>query len=189
MKSNFSATFGAILISAISFTSCNSNDAVKQADAANTQSPEMVSANKVNSDDAQFLTSTLSGGMMEVELGKLCATQTKNSAVQDFGAMMIQDHTAADNEMTTIAANKNIMVPAVMSNNDQAMVDDMRKKSGSDFDKAYINMMIHGHMGAINDFKKESSSGKDADISSFASRTLPTLQKHLDAANAALKAI
>jgi hypothetical protein len=41
----------------------------------------------------------------------------------------------------------------------------------------------------INAFKKESTSGKDPDISSFAARTLPMLQKHLDAAKAAQKVI
>jgi putative membrane protein len=50
-------------------------------------------------------------------------------------------------------------------------------------------MMINDHVEDIANFKKEASGGKDADISSFATRTLPTLQKHLDAAKAAQKVI
>ena len=88
-----------------------------------------------------------------------------------------------------IAAGKNLVLPAIMSDKDQKMVDNMRNKSGSDFDKSYINMMINDHVEDIANFKKEASGGKDADISSFATRTLPTLQKHLDAAKAAQKVI
>jgi putative membrane protein len=181
--------FSSFSASAMFLTSCNSNDAVKQADAANQHSPSMVSANKVNSDDAEFVTAAVNGGLLEIELGKLCAEQTKNTAVQSFGAMMVDDHTGTNNELQTIAANRNLVLPVVMSNKDQKMVDDMRKKSGSDFDKAYINMMVSDHEEDMNAFKKESTGGKDADISSFAARTLPMLQKHLDAAKAAQKVI
>ena len=63
------------------------------------------------------------------------------------------------------------------------------KLKDTDFDKAYINMMVSDHEEDMNAFKKESTGGKDADISSFAARTLPMLQKHLDAAKAAQKVI
>jgi putative membrane protein len=189
MKTQFPITFSFLFVSAIALTSCNSNDGVKQANAANEQSPTMVPSGKVDNDDAQFATAAANGGMMEIELGKLCALQTKNSAVQSFGAMMVEDHTNANNDLTTIAGNRNLVLPVVMSNKDQKMVDDMSKKTGSDFDKAYINMMVSDHEEDINNFKKESTGGKDNDIVSFATTTLPMLQKHLEAAKATLKVI
>ncbi len=189
MKTHFTVSFTSLFISAVLFTSCNSSDSIKQANAANTQSPDMVPSEKVNSDDAKFATAAASGGMMEVAMGKLCADHTKNTEVKNFGAMMVEDHTNANNELMNIAAGKNLTLPVAMSDKDQKMVDDMRNKSGSDFDKSYINMMVNDHVEDIADFKKEASEGKDADISSFATRTLPTLQKHLDAAKAAQKVI
>jgi putative membrane protein len=69
------------------------------------------------------------------------------------------------------------------------MYDDMKHKTGSDFDKTYINMMVMGHEEVLKAFQKEANEGKDADISSFATRTIPTIQKHLDAAKAAQKAV
>ena len=189
MKTQYKFSFSAIFLSAVLLTSCNSNDAVKHADAANKQSPETVTVEKINTDDAQFATSAADGGMMEVEMGKLCAQQTKNSEVKKLGAMMVADHTNFNNELKVTAGNKNLILPVMMSDKNQKMVDNMRNKSGSDFDRSYVNMMVNDHTDDITDFKKESATGKDADISSFATRALPTLQKHLDAAKATLKVI
>ena len=189
MKTRYIFFFGTLFFSAILFTACNSNDAVKQADAANKQSPETVTVDKINADDAQFATTAASGSMMEVEMGKLCVQQTKNSEVKKLGAMMVEDQTNLNNELKAIAANRNLTLPVLMSDKDQKMVDNMRNKSGNDFDKSYVNMMVNDHEEDITGFKKEASSGKDSDISSFATRALPTLQKHLDAAKATLKVI
>jgi len=64
----FTVIFTSLFISAILFTSCNSNDSVKQADATTVQSLDSAIATKVNGDDAQFAAAAASGGMMEVEM-------------------------------------------------------------------------------------------------------------------------
>ena len=60
--------------------------------------------------------------------------------------------------------------------------DDLAAKKGADFDKAYINAMIDDHQEDIDEFKKESTDGKDADLKTWATNKLPTLQGHLDMA-------
>jgi formate dehydrogenase assembly factor FdhD len=42
-----------------------------------------------------------------------------------------------------------------------------------------MKMMVSDHKKDVAEFKKESKSGKDTDVKSFASTTLPTLQDHL----------
>ena len=59
-------------------------------------------------------------------------------------------------------------------------MEKMAKKSGADFDKAYVKYMLSDHKSDVSDFQKEAKSGKDGDVQAFASQTLPTLQKHLD---------
>ena len=49
-----------------------------------------------------------SGGMMEVELGKLAQQNAQSQRVKNFGSMMIRDHSKANKELMTIAANKSI---------------------------------------------------------------------------------
>ena len=189
MKTRFLTAFGLFVISAILFTSCNSNDAVKEANAANKQMPDSVSTGKVNTSDAEFATAAANGGMMEVELAKLCVEKAQNIQVKDYGAMIVEDHTKANNELKTIAYNKNLMLPEAISTSDQKMIDDLKMKTGKDFDKAYMDMMINDHEQDIKDFKKEADNGKDAVISSYATKILPVLQRHLDAAKTIRKAV
>ena len=62
-------------------------------------------------------------------------------------------------------------------------IDEMKPKKGADFDNAYISMMIDDHTKDIAEFEKATNGNTDADVKTFASKTLPTLRKHLDQAN------
>jgi putative membrane protein len=98
--------------------------------------------------------------------------------------MLVTDHSKANDELKSIASSKSVTVPAAMMPAHQKHVDMLKAKSGADFDKAYMNMMLDDHKKDIADFKKASSNGTDSDIKNFAAKTLPVLQKHLDSAQA-----
>src|SRR5690242_3587027 len=49
----------------------------------------------VDKDVADFAVKAASGGMMEVELGKLAQQKAVSQRVKDFGAMMEKDHSQA----------------------------------------------------------------------------------------------
>jgi putative membrane protein len=66
----------------------------------------------------------------------------------------------------------------------QKMIQDLSQKSGSDFDKAYINYMVDDHKEDVKTFTDQSKKIQDPDLKAFAIKTLPVLQKHLDAINA-----
>lgn len=131
-----------------------------------------------------FVTKAANAGMMEVTLGKVAAEKAKDQKVKDFGNMMVTDHTKANDELKGLAATKNIPMPSAMDAEHQMHVDMLSKKSGADFDKAYMDMMVKGHTNVRNEFKTASETLKDNDIKGFAARTLPVIEKHLDAAKA-----
>ena len=103
--------------------------------------------------------------------------------MKDFGAMMVQDHSAANDKLKSLAQAKNITLPGTIGNDAQKDIDDLNKKTGMDFDKAYMNMMLSDHKKDIKSFQKAADL-KDMDVRNFAVETLPTLQKHLDSAMA-----
>jgi len=137
----------------------------------------------VDNGDAKFATEAANGGMAEVMMGKLAQERGVSQKVKDFGAMMVMDHSKANDEMTTLAKSKNITLPAVVDADEQKHYDDLNKKTGADFDKAYASMMIDDHKGDIKAFEDASKNLKDPDLKAFAIKTLPTLKKHLDAIN------
>ena len=102
--------------------------------------------------------------------------------VEKNAAMMIKDHTAAADTLKMIAAKKNLTLPADLSNDSQKDLADLQKKTGKDFDKAYLKMMVSDHKKVISAFEDESKNGSDADIRAFADNTLHTLRHHLDEA-------
>lgn len=133
---------------------------------------------KVNKDDADFAVEAANGGMAEVQLGQLAQQKATNQDVKDFGAKMITDHTKANEKMMALAKQKNITLPAAINNKEQKLLDDLSKKTGKDFDKAYVKVMVDDHDEDIKLFSKEAENGKDHDVKSFAETTLPTLKMH-----------
>ncbi len=151
---------------------------------ANASSTTNMNGQKPDKMTTDFMMKAASGGMMEVQLGQVAQDKAKSQRVKDFGSMLVADHTQANDELKSIASSKGIMIPAALMPAHQKHVDMLKMKSGADFDKAYMNMMLEDHKKDIADFKKASQSSTDADIKNFASKTLPVLQKHLDSAQA-----
>lgn len=170
------------------FAACNSNDPIKEAEKVNKQTKDSSMIPAVSPDDVHFAAEATSGGMMEVQLGTL-ARGSANKTVRDFGEIMVNDHTKANKVLKTIAAGKGITLPDSMSFDDQRMVSAIATKKGAEFDKAYISMMVKDHHEDIDHFKKEAQQGADEALKTFASNTLPVLEKHLTAAQAAEKVV
>ena len=191
-----------LLVSILAFTqACNSGDSNKDSvdnandmnakkdttDVSNTKKDTMVNTMSVSDNVAKFAVGAANGGMFEVELGKIAAEKATNKEVKDFGEMMVKDHTKANDELKSIAADKNITLPASISDDMQKKIADINKESGKDFDKDYINMMVKDHKDDIDDFEKEAKDSTYPALQSFAVKTLPTLYKHLGAAKAIQK--
>jgi len=135
-------------------------------------------------DDAEFAVKAANGGMAEVAMGQLAQSNAANPRVKDFGAMMVKDHTDAGDKLKQLAQQKNIVLPSTLADKEQKMVSDLQKKTGKDFDKAYMNLMRDDHKKDIKEFTKAGNACKDSDLKGFANNTLPVLQKHLDSVRA-----
>jgi putative membrane protein len=129
--------------------------------------------------DATFYKHAAEGGLSEVNLGTLAEAKATNPAVKDFGAMMVKDHSMANDKLKSLAASKNVSLPTSESAGQMASKAKLEVLSGDTFDKSYVKGMIADHKEDIAEFKKEAASGQDADAKAFAAATLPTLEKHL----------
>jgi putative membrane protein len=136
-------------------------------------------AHGADNPDATFYKHAAEGGIAEVELGNLAQQKSQNPSVKDFGAMMVKDHSAANDKLKSVAALKNITLPTSPSVGQTATKTKLEVLSGQTFDKSYIKGMIKDHQEDIAEFNKEASSGLDPDAKAYARATLPTLQAHL----------
>jgi len=183
---------------------CNngSKDSVQKADSANeaksdTTNNKMDTSTKmstagtiaVDQSTADFMVKVADVGMTEVKLGGIAQDKGMNKRVKEFGAMMTRDHLKAGDELKGLARRKNVTLPENVGEDHQKKIDDLSKKTGKDFDRAYIDMMVDGHQSTVSDFEKASNNTKDPDVKSWVDKTLPTLKMHLDSAKAIQKAI
>src|SRR6195952_4292914 len=175
-----------IAVSVCLMQSCTGHkDSKGSADSANTAAADTAKKDSsiaaVDKDDAKFAVAAANGGMAEVELGQLAQQKAVNSTVKDFGAMMVTDHTKANDEMKALAKTKGIALPAAIDTEEQKVKDDLSAKSGADFDKAYVSNMIDDYQQDIKEFEDAAKNCKDAELKAFAVKTLPTLKMHLEA--------
>jgi putative membrane protein len=146
-----------------------------------TASETSISGAKGSAAVSSFLMKAAEGGKAEVELGNLASTKASNADVKSFGQMMVTDHTSANNEVMSLAQTKKVTVSGDLNARDKSTRDRLDKLSGEAFDKAYMADMVRDHQADIKEFEAASKSS-DADVRSFATRTLPTLRHHLEEA-------
>jgi putative membrane protein len=129
--------------------------------------------------DSKFAMTAAMGGMAEVEMGRLAAQKGASDEVRQFGQRMVDDHTKANEQLMQIMSSKGMTAMTALDAKHQMEMQKMSALSGDAFDRAYVKMMVKDHKKDVAEFQKESMRGADADIKSFATATLPTLQEHL----------
>lgn len=131
-------------------------------------------------EDAKFSTTAAMGGMAEVEFAKIALAKSTNAKIKEFANMMVTDHGKANEELMTIATSKNITLPGALDEDHLKMQNDLNAKTGVDFDKKYVDMMVDGHQKTLDLMEKEAKDGMDADLKAFATKTAPVVKGHLD---------
>ncbi|HTA83484.1 MAG TPA: DUF4142 domain-containing protein [Bacteroidia bacterium] len=132
--------------------------------------------------DKQFVYKAAEINLEEIKMGQLAQQKAVMPDVKNLGKMLEQDHTKLWNELTELAREKSITIPTSLDEDAKNDYEKLADKSGVDFDKNFSDMMVKGHKEAIAMFEKESVHANDADIQSWATTTLPVLQKHLQQA-------
>lgn len=137
----------------------------------------------VSAGDKAFVHKAAIGGMFEVQSGKIASDKGMSQEVKDFGGKMVEDHGKANDELKSIASSKGIDVPSALDDKHQKMIDALNAKSGKDFDELYFSDMTKAHKMDNALFMKEASSGDDADIKAFASKTDQVIKMHISMLN------
>ncbi len=144
---------------------------------------ELNSETAVDDDALTFMKKAASAGTMEVELGTLAREKATDPRVKNFGDMMVRDHTTANKALLQLGAQKAVQINVAMKPEHEQMMSDLKKLSGSQFDRQYIDMMVKDHAKDIQVFES-ATSNRDPEVNAFATKTLPVLRKHLDSAKA-----
>jgi putative membrane protein len=140
---------------------------------------------KLSGQDKSFLKDAAEGGNAEVEGSKVALDKSGNADVKTFAQMMVDDHGKAGAELKGLAEQKGVKVSDTPSMMQKTEIKLLSERKGSSFDQHYADSIgVKAHQDTIKLFQKEVDKGSDADVKAWASKTLPTLQHHLEAAQA-----
>lgn len=134
--------------------------------------------------DSDFAVDAANGNLAEIQMGKLAVKNGRSKKVKNYGLMMIKDHGNANMELMALSKSKNLNLPQTPDTSSEKMIAELAKKTGDDFDKAYISSMIADHQEDVNKFTGATKQIQDPDLQKYAITMLPVLKKHLDAINA-----
>jgi putative membrane protein len=125
-------------------------------------------------------------------------TSEKDEDVKNFAQMLVTDHTKSLEELKTLARQKGMTWPADAqlaehhatdknADKEKAGWDRVTQAQGAEFDRMFLKNQIDHHKRNIKEFERTSRNHSDSDIRAFATKTLPTLQGHLQQAQALSK--
>jgi putative membrane protein len=138
---------------------------------------------KIARGDRKFIEEAASSGMFEVQVGQLAASKATDANVKSFASMLVDQHTAANNELVKIANAKGVELPAAPKHSMRREIEKLGKKNGDAFDRDFVREVgIKDHKKDIKEFEKASKDVKDPELKAFIDKTLPTLREHLAAA-------
>jgi len=192
------STYAAAAI-AVALTACNKQASNNEAAATNAATNMAANAGTANmaagnaamngavtssgAIDTAFVTEAMKGDNSEVALGNLAEQKGSSSGVKDLGKMLVTDHGAHKQVVAALAQKANI--PVTNDLNDEAKAEQKKLDglSGAAFDKEFVRATVEDHQKDIAKYEQEAKSG-DAQSAAMAKQTLPTLRKHLQAAQA-----
>jgi putative membrane protein len=127
-----------------------------------------------------FLKKAIAGNFAEIEMGKLAQQNAHNDSVKQFGQMLSDDHSAANQKALDAAKSIGVTAPDGPSAQQKADYDKMAKVTGDRFDRDFTRHMVADHEKDLAEYKKEA---KQADAAGeYAKAQVDVLQKHLDTA-------
>jgi putative membrane protein len=131
----------------------------------------------LDQEDKTFVREAAIGGMAEVELSKI-AQKSENADVKGFAERMIEDHTKANEQLTSIASGLGVEMPKTVDSEHQRIREKLQTLHGKAFDDEYAHAMVEDHNKAVKLFQQEERAGRNTELKQFAQKTLPTLEEH-----------
>ena len=129
--------------------------------------------------DNRFFKNITEATLTEDQSSQLALAQSQNPSLKKYAQQMIDDHMAGNSRVMEVAAQKQVVVPKDLDPDHQKMIDDLKTKTGTDFDKAYIDLQVSAHQQLIDAATDEQSNGSDPDVRKLASHVQDAANKHL----------
>jgi putative membrane protein len=139
--------------------------------------------------DENWLSTSIQGDRFEIAGGQMALQKSQNAAVRTLAQTLVTDHTKSLKATIKVANKLHTQIPHQPSESQAWELRIVSSFSGTDFDRWYSSLEVADHKQDISEASAEHHNGKQAHVRAMAGHEIPTLKKHLNLAEAAVKAV
>ena len=130
--------------------------------------------------DAKFVREIAADHKLERDLGELALRKAQHEQVKRYAQQMVKDHGWMQERWVSMAARNGRPITPSYGKNHRAKLTKLEKKSGADFDRAYMSMMVENHKDYLDYFNKEGRAARSADVRDMVNRETRVLEEHFN---------
>jgi putative membrane protein len=132
----------------------------------------------------EFVNKVAISDMFEIQSSQLALSKQADVDTKPFAEKMVTDHQKTSSELKSLIDSGTVKatLPTALDAQHQKMLDELKVKSGKDFDQSYDQIQVKAHQDAVALFEVYARGGDNPDLKSWAAQTLPHLKEHLSMA-------
>ncbi len=130
----------------------------------------------------EFATMQASSDAYEIEAGRIAQENGGDQAVKDFGALMVEDHTASTEKLKAAAGQAEGVTADPQMTAEQRTNLDALRNAGEDFDGIYLEQQVAAHEKALAMLRNYAENGDIQALKDFAGQTADVVEGHLERA-------
>ena len=133
-----------------------------------------------------FVNKVAISDMFEIQSSQLALAKQADADTKPFAEKMVQDHQKTSSELKAMVDGGKVKVkatlPTALDSEHQKMLDELKSKSGKEFDSSYDQIQLKAHRDAVALFDAYAKGGDNQELKGWAGKTLPHLKEHLSMA-------
>lgn len=118
----------------------------------------------------------------EVAAGQIVADSSSDNAMIEFAEMMLANHTAAQQELQSVASQAGLPTTNTIDQEHQMFIDSLLDLKTPAIDSLYIHRVVSDHQKAIDIYKNHEAHGIQRHLKFYTQELLPVLTSHLQQA-------
>src|SRR6476660_2214904 len=116
-----------------------------------------------NQTELRFLQTVANVRLLDWNEGMVACERTSNPAVKKYAEMMLDDQGIILTDLNILATSKNVALPIYLGHDEEKSLNDLKIRSGIQFDQKFLDKMITDHERDLRLFRR-AISFDDSDI-------------------------
>lgn len=137
--------------------------------------------------EREFILMAAQGNNAEIQTSQLALERSQSDTVRQYAQRMIDEHTAANEQLQPLAEQRGVELPTTPSSFDTAVLEQLAQVPDEQFDQAYMDTQVNAHLRSLGIYRTGARQVTDTALQNYASTLLPSIRDHLEIADAMVR--